>query len=214
MGAPPERPLERPEEPPSLALALLRAATAKQMRDALIGDLVEQYDDRATTGSSGANAWFWRQTLFSAPPLLLMRMNSSAAGKAGLLIALVLGAIVFTRYWDLLVARNAAQQFYQIVKPEGFTPARIVYFGVQAFGYALAGAAAYAALNAQRRPLLSFILFPMTPVFFAISAPALFDLFAGERTYPASIRLLQLALAGSAMIAGACAAALIDRKRR
>ena len=66
--------------PPRLAAALLSVAVDPRRRDAVLGDLAEEYGERASeTGRVRARLWYWLQVLGSIPPLLGRRI--AVAGR-------------------------------------------------------------------------------------------------------------------------------------
>ena len=211
MVPPPDEPVTPPTP---LAVRLVLLAASEKDRDTIVGDLTEQFEARAARNDQRAKRWLWSEALRSLPPLLLLRMNPKAMEKIGVFIGLVIGAIIFTRYWDLFIARGAAQQFQRAVQPESFTPARMVYFVIHALGYTLTGAAAHALLATRGNSFAQFALTRLAPVFLIVSAPALFDLFSGADTYPLRLRLLQFTLTAAALLAGAGIAALIRPRGR
>jgi predicted permease len=61
----------RPDDPPRLPLALLRALLSRAERDEILADVVEEYLARvACEGRAAARRWLWRQALGSAPALV------------------------------------------------------------------------------------------------------------------------------------------------
>jgi hypothetical protein len=81
---------------PSPAVALLRACCPPADREAILGDLCEEFqiviDAR---GTAHARAWLWRQSIISAPPLLALRLGNINR-EASLLtscLAIALGCI-------------------------------------------------------------------------------------------------------------------------
>lgn len=61
--------------PPRLATALLSLAVDPRRRDAVLGDLAEEYAERVSeTGHLRAGLWYWLQASGSIPPLLCRRL--------------------------------------------------------------------------------------------------------------------------------------------
>ena len=56
--------------PPWLAAKLLSGVTHTDERDALLGDLFEEYGARASASPPAAARWYWHQTIRSMPILL------------------------------------------------------------------------------------------------------------------------------------------------
>lgn len=56
--------------PPRLAAKLLSGVTLASERDALLGDLCEEYVARASASPPAAARWYWKQTIRSWPILL------------------------------------------------------------------------------------------------------------------------------------------------
>lgn len=92
-----------PSTPPTTAERLLEALGATpKLRDAVLGDLAEEYAIRAARdGEGAARRWYWGQTIHATPHLLRdwargLRPLYAAriAGIAGATI-LILGAVVF-----------------------------------------------------------------------------------------------------------------------
>lgn len=53
----------RPFRPPAVAVWLLERILPRSTRDAVIGDLLEEFDDRGTDGVLRTRSWFWTQAL-------------------------------------------------------------------------------------------------------------------------------------------------------
>ena len=49
--------------PPKAALLLMSIILPKQIKNSLIGDLIEEYELLIADGSKDANAWFWKQAM-------------------------------------------------------------------------------------------------------------------------------------------------------
>ena len=81
FGSGPERPVGSPG-PGRVALWILKPIVPKVYREALIGDLLEEYEIViVVSGPANASRWFWGQVLRSIPPLLLRRLERLLHGS-------------------------------------------------------------------------------------------------------------------------------------
>lgn len=69
--------------PPALAQALLRHLADPVRRDAMLGDLDEEFHDHVVPerGLRQARLWYWRQALKSLPPSLAQRLRRGRANR-------------------------------------------------------------------------------------------------------------------------------------
>lgn len=94
--------------PPSLATWLISRLLPAEDRDAVIGDLAEEYDLVLRSGTSAdANSWYWRQTAASAGPALWWSLRS---GRGLLTLGIALAAFVGASIVEF-VAEFAASAF-------------------------------------------------------------------------------------------------------
>lgn len=90
--------------PPRTAQAIARLCTPLTDVDAILGDLAEEYAERATSGTrTRADLWYWSQVLRSALPLLELRFHFAHPSAVWLVPYAVLlgsfggiGALFFT----------------------------------------------------------------------------------------------------------------------
>lgn len=62
--------------PPALACWILESVVPSPSPDAMVGDLIEEYADRAADDRVAAARWFWSQTLRSLPFLILSALRT------------------------------------------------------------------------------------------------------------------------------------------
>lgn len=67
----------RPLRPPALATLLLRATAPAEDRHAQLGDLREEFEERARRDPARARRWYWRQAVGSVTPNLGRRIGSA-----------------------------------------------------------------------------------------------------------------------------------------
>ncbi len=63
--------------PPRLAVALMTVLLRKDVREAVLGDLHEEFQARAKMDSTQAGRWYWDQVIGSVCPLLVCRARST-----------------------------------------------------------------------------------------------------------------------------------------
>lgn len=51
--------------PPIIAMKILELCMPSNIKDHLLGDLLEEFSERATTSKSMAQLWFWKQAVFA-----------------------------------------------------------------------------------------------------------------------------------------------------
>ena len=127
--------------PPPIAAALVGCMTPPRLRDALLGDLAEEFESRVTTSPAGARFWYWAQVVRSVPPLAWLNVQRLGMRTAGLAVGMSLLGWISIGYWDVHVSRQSASMIAsQIVAPDMMI-VRTVYFFVQSVGMALVSAA-------------------------------------------------------------------------
>jgi hypothetical protein len=65
-----------PQAPPRLAQWLLSVTAVRRFRAAQLGDLEEEFHERAQRDLTGARHWYWRQAIGSVGPNLLWSTKS------------------------------------------------------------------------------------------------------------------------------------------
>jgi hypothetical protein len=108
--------------PPWLATRLLSAVTRADVRDALLGDLCEEYAVRAAESSGAAARWYWSQAIRSVPVLLGHR---SRRGRWISTLAIALASYVIVGALNAIGTSLAARWFGELVSTN-YIPAAIV----------------------------------------------------------------------------------------
>lgn len=134
--------MKRAEQPPWLALKLLRLLAPGDSGAPIVGDLVEEYRERAGASPAAASRWFWKQVLTSAWPLTCCWLSGSRSGRW--LTATLLAGLLYTWIvcWDSWLARTGAWWVAQGRGADNLALVRLVYFNVFLCGAALGGALA------------------------------------------------------------------------
>jgi len=94
--------------PPVFAFWLLECLLPVQFRDAILGDLAEEFLLRASSSRSSARRWFWGQAFRSLPFLLWSLLRSEFAFSTGIaaVVFLSMAGLKFTA--DLVIRRWVA----------------------------------------------------------------------------------------------------------
>lgn len=87
--------------PPPLATSLLRQVLSARDRDAVLGDLIEEYALQAgVTTDHSARLWYWRQVFASIPPLL---WSAARHGRWLSTLSLALGIYIVAGLLEFLI---------------------------------------------------------------------------------------------------------------
>lgn len=166
--------------PPELASMLVQLCSARSMRDAVLGDLQESFQQRAGANARSARSWYWRQAFASITPLLRQRVNSSFLVSSVIMLTLTAIAFAGVYAWQEFVARAAARQFATTFDGVPIYAARLVYVGVQMVSV-IAATLVIAALtfdagrslvpNAVRRLSLFSVLVIVPPLVESFTSP-------------------------------------------
>ncbi len=82
--------------PPSFAILLLTWVLPAAVLEAILGDLMEEFDERAQVNNKAARIWFWQQTIQTSMIYFKKIFNSpSFIRKLNIIIPLVLFSIAF-----------------------------------------------------------------------------------------------------------------------
>ena len=86
-------------QPPVIAQRLFELCVPLEMAESLLGDLLEEFDQRASEDHAAAKRWFWGQLARSACALALQRLSQplltfTAGATAAFLASLIVGSIV------------------------------------------------------------------------------------------------------------------------
>jgi hypothetical protein len=79
---------QRPE-PPALAIRLLHFCVPSHRREALLGDLIEKFDQR------GSSRWFWREVFIAS----LLSISASMRPQPGEILLAVIGTTLVQLWW-------------------------------------------------------------------------------------------------------------------
>jgi hypothetical protein len=188
--------------PPHLARRFLSVVAPPAHRNAILGDLEEEFALKTAARGMPPIGWYWRQTLSSAPDLLISRLRGKEGAELAFFLLTCLAAIAMTTVWDIAVARKVAQGASQSYSSLPLYAVRAVYLTAQAFGFALTGglAALSFARRAGRRRSSAWRMAPFALMLFA---PALTALAFGQDPYPLSFRLVWIGCCAPAFFLGA-----------
>ncbi len=117
----------RRNSPPAFACWLLESVVPAPYREAMLGDLIEEYALRAESGSPlTAMRWFWSQACRSVPPMVWSSLRSRdwlISMSVAMGVFVVMGALKFAA--DLAISRLVAPQpsTYVLLAPVVFLAA-------------------------------------------------------------------------------------------
>lgn len=131
----------RDASPPMLALRLLIFTTPRPYREALLGDLAQEFAVLSERSRSAAKIWYWRQALLSLLPLLGWQLRGGAVRTVLLVIATTLIGWVSVSLWDNYVARQSVATLAATENAPSLAVIRSIYFFLFAGGFSLLGAA-------------------------------------------------------------------------
>ncbi len=200
----------KPRRPPRLAQSLIGLLCHRNTRDAVLGDLAEEFATRASESRRRAWFWYWGQVVRSCHHLLYARLreNRHRSVLFGLLIILL--GTVFMLAWDILVSRNSARLVATWETPPTLTVIRAVYFFVLSIGAAICGTLVAGMTFSRQRTFWRNATLYLAPIFLVLAGVAMIG--AAERGLAASSTYL-LMRAGSIALAMLLAAAIIFRQK-
>lgn len=195
--------------PPVIAQALVSRLTPRTHRSCLLGDLAEGYSHRLSQSEAEARAWYWRQALRSMPSLAGLRLRSEGARSIGLILMATMAAWLMIEFWEIYVARQSAGFLASRPDAPDLMIIRIVYFSLQAIGFALAGAG-IARFTFRRDWLLGRnLLYGIGPIAGTLLAASL----VGAATTQQYLYFAWRAgLAVAALVGGACLVYRVSRR--
>lgn len=201
--------------PPALPQTILSWIALPADRQVLLGDLHEEFASRTHRRSGrGARAWYWRQAALSMPYLLLQRLRAEGVRKMGITIFTTLAALAMIVAWDIWVARASVQYVASRADTPSLLVVRSLYFTIQMFGVALAGAAVAVLTFTRTRRFALNALYCLGPVIAALMLVSLFNLLAAEGGYPMGYLLIRLGLSIPALLLGAVIGSAVLSSRR
>ncbi|MEM9056551.1 MAG: permease prefix domain 2-containing transporter, partial [Pseudomonadota bacterium] len=132
---------DAPAGPPPLAAALVGRLARPAVRDALLGDLHEEFHERRRRSPRLAKRWYWHQALGSVLPLAALRLRSDTARAAAVGLAVLIAGLAALGLWELHVARQSAYAVAARDAAPNLLLVRGVYFALLALGFAAVGGA-------------------------------------------------------------------------
>ena len=197
--------MTNPRRPSLLVRWIIEITAHEEDRDALLGDIYEEFAERCQRAPAAANVWVWGQVVRSASALLIRRLQTNDGQQIARTIVAILTALIFMWVWDVFLARAAARAFVEVTNATSYGPARIFYFSVKAIGFALVGAFIARITFRKGRTFLENASGRLLPACLVLFAPPLLQLIFADSDYPSHVALLSLGLAGPAIAAGAAA---------
>ncbi len=192
-----------PLGPPPAARALLAFIMDAADEAVLMGDMEEEFRHISRHSPRHAQSWYWRQTMRSAPHLIIKRVRALKMRPLGVALAALLGSFLLIYYWDIWVARSAARTFAAITDASSYFFSRAVYLFVQMIGVAIGGGLIAIFTFQAEAPFLKNIAYRLAPAGLIVFAPTYMAMINPADNYPLSFRLLWLSLAIPSLIGGA-----------
>lgn len=182
--------------PPRLGLFVLGFCARGAVRDALLGDLAEEFGEIARErGSRDAHAWYWAQVLRSVWPMLTSHLHRRSAGR--LIGSVLLGMSILWLVGDL--AMNAALGGLTAVWPGAGAPGALIEIAYLAGLVPAAVLAGYATARQGRHngPLAAVALAGI------VALPGLVALVTGVWSPPAWSHFIWFAIGPLGVLLGA-----------
>ena len=189
-----------PYRPPRLAEGLIVVLSPKNTRDAVLGDLAEEFETRCTI--SHRSAWFWYcgQVVRSSPHLLYARIPKNRIESAFFGLLTILLGTIFMQAWDVIISRNSARIISTWESPPALTVIRAIYFAVLSIGAAFCGMAiARIAFSRQRTFWRNATLY-LAPVFLVLASFAMISVAERGFVQSSAYLLIRFGLMSSAML--------------
>lgn len=159
--------------PPRLAASLLRWLTPVSLREAVLGDLEEEFHEHCRGASPGAaRSWYWQQVIRSSPHLVALLMRASRA--LAVLVAVTLGYATLGLLTGIFFA--VYRQAYALnLFQDMIVLALAVRLGLEMLALATAGALAGLVLASATQSGRSMAIWVAGLLAMAIFAPILMD---------------------------------------
>lgn len=188
--------------PPRAAEALLRWLLVPTDRDAVLGDLSEQFA-RHAAARGGGRRWYWAEVLRTSPGLAGQRFGELPALQVLLALLVAIAAWLAVAAWDVYVSRAVAGWLAGWPASPALWAIRSVYFALYVAGAGIVGGlVAYGRFNAKRS-FSSNALLHLGPVFALMSAVTLATLLAMPGPAPVLYIALKTGLNALALVGGA-----------
>ena len=127
-------------KPPAIAQGAISLFAMPEYRDDILGDLHEEFTQRADLSVSTAQRWYWAEVFYSVPSLVVRRMQHIGTVRIGVLVVACLAALVAIDIWDIHVARRTAYLLASSPDAPSLFVTRAAYFLMFAIGTSIAGA--------------------------------------------------------------------------
>lgn len=197
--------------PPRLAQRIISALSEKQIRDALLGDLSEEFQAKAVVSRRRAWFWYWGQAMGSAPHLIFARLQTKQSQKVFFGLIIIVIATLFMLAWDIIVSRNSARMVATADNPPVLTVIRAIYFIVLSVGAAFCGILVARFAFVIQRTYWHNVTLYLAPVFLILVGLAMIS--AWERGLASSSAYL-LMRTGAISLSMLLAAAIVFRLKQ
>jgi hypothetical protein len=171
----------RRELPPLLG-RILSATLPRDKGPFIYGDLLEEYDDRASRSPPAASRWLRRQVLASVPRFLWQRAVAVGIAQLVVLIGSTLLACLAILAWESQVARQVARLASEHVAGAPHA-VRTLYVLVQAVAFTVVGVVLARCTFDRGQSFLRNAAFRLTPFAAIIFLPAFAARLTGEAGY-------------------------------
>ncbi len=184
---------------PPLLGRILEATLPRDKGPAIYGDLLEEYEERASRSPDAAGRWLRRQVLASAPRFLWQRADAVGIVQLAILVGTTLLACLAILAWESQVARLAAERIAALPQ----AAVRTLYVLVQAVAFAAVGALLARWTFERGQSFLRNAALRLTPFATIIFLPAFAARLAGEVAYSWRFLVPWALCLAAALLAGA-----------
>lgn len=162
---------------------ILTATMPRAKAEFIYGDLLEEYDDRASHSPAAAERWLRRQVLASVPRFLWERAEAGGLVQLLVLVGTTLAGCLAILAWESQVAREVARLAADHVSAAPHAAVRTLYVLVQAVAFVAVGAALARWTFEPGRSFTRNAAFRLTPLTVIIFLPAFAARLSGEVGY-------------------------------
>lgn len=156
--------------PPKVASGIMSFCALPEHRGEMVGDLIEEWQERDATSPYSARYWYWDQVIRSVPGILFHRLRRANPGRIGMLVLAYSFGLLAITCWDSSVSHKVVSSLHTEQNPIGPFYINAIYFVLFTVGAAIAAISTALLVFKRNETFLNNVLIGYGPLFLMVSA--------------------------------------------
>lgn len=195
---------------PQLILAFFAGA---EHRDAVLGDLEEEYHRHHESTGFSATRWYWKQVFRAIPGLTTMAIRNLPVNGIALTLLVTVTGYLFLIIWGQFVTRALLNGVLDVFPASQSIDLLYLYIPIRIVGiFLVAALISLSAFNAAKTFQQNFGQM-LGPLLLLMILPSLFNMLSAGEDYSIGTGMLMLGIDGLSLLCGAILGGWIKQRR-